>query len=106
MLGVLYDEQWEQVARCRKRTRGADGEKVGLERIVGMVHDLLKEASASPKQLHGIGAGCPGPVDLETGVVLEAVNLGWQDLDLQSKLEKEFRCPSAVLNDVGRWRLR
>jgi glucokinase len=32
--------------------------------------------------------------------VLEAVNLGWEDMPLREALEREFGCPVAVANDV------
>jgi glucokinase len=42
----------------------------------------------------------PGPVDQSKGIVLEAVNLGWQKVKLAAALKKQFRCTTVVLNDV------
>src|SRR5207253_863762 len=39
-------------------------------------------------------------VDLERGVVVEAANLGWRNVAIRDALEKEFKCPVVVLNDV------
>ena len=43
--------------------------------------------------------GCPGPVN-EEGVLLDAPNLGWENVKLGSVLEKEFGCKVELLNDV------
>jgi glucokinase len=44
--------------------------------------------------------GCPGPLDLNKGVVLEAPNLGWRNVELKEMFGKKFKCPVAIANDV------
>jgi glucokinase len=66
----------------------------------GVIRDALQDAGIETSQLTGIGVGVPGPVDEDEGVVLEAVNLGWQDLALAEEMQGEFGTPVAVLNDV------
>ncbi|MCA9176606.1 MAG: ROK family protein [Planctomycetales bacterium] len=99
MLSVLYDDQWNEITRRRKRTKSGDA-KAGVKRILSIIEDLLKQAEAKPEQVETIGLGCPGPVDLANGVVHEAVNLSWQDVKLKRALESEFPARAEVLNDV------
>lgn len=100
MMAVAYDAQFRALGRKRRRTKGHEGPKAGLDRIVQTIQDALQEAQLSPTQLGGIGIGCPGTVDLETGVILEAANLGWKGVKLKEHLEKTFGCPAVVANDV------
>jgi len=39
-------------------------------------------------------------VDMDRGVVLNPPNMGWDDVNVRKRLETEFRCPIAVINDV------
>jgi len=47
----------------------------------------------------GIGIGTPGLVNTREGVVVNAVNLEWNDLPLANLLEKRYHLPVFVLND-------
>ena len=100
MLATVFDESFEQRGRKRRRTKGHEGVEAGLNRMITTLRQALEDAEVDPKQLAGIGVGCPGPVDLEEGVIIDAVNLGWRDVPLRERLESEFGCPVVVLNDV------
>ena len=100
MLAVVFDNELKMLGRKRKRTRGEQGAKLGVDRIVRAVTQALEDAKIDPDQLDGIGVGVPGPVDLESGTVLEAVNLGWKNVRLQESLEDALHCPATILNDV------
>ena len=47
----------------------------------------------------GIGVGTPGLVNSHEGVVVNAVNLDWQDLPLAELLRNRYQLPVYVLND-------
>ncbi len=100
MLAAVFDPSFEIVGRRRKKTRGHEGQKVGLERIASGIRDALDEAKVDVDQLGGIGIGCPGPIKMDEGVIAEAPNLGWHDVPVRESLENEFGRPVAVLNDV------
>ncbi len=100
MLGVLFDNQFRPLARKRKKSKGHEGELAGLQRISQIIEELLEDAERGPHHLAGIGVGCPGPVNLEEGIVHEAVNLGWNDVPVRKRLEERFGCPVKVANDV------
>ncbi|HTN75936.1 MAG TPA: ROK family protein [Pirellulaceae bacterium] len=100
MLAVAYDHHFKPLGRKRRRTKGNEGPKAGLDRIVQTIQDALADAKLTPDQLSGIGVGCPGTVDLDTGIILEAANLGWKNVRLKEHLEKTFNCPAVIANDV------
>ena len=100
MLAKIFDAQFREVGRERKRTKGHTSVESGLERIKKTVRGALDNAGLKRQDLRGIGVGFPAPVDAEHGTVLEAVNLGWKDLPLREALEDEFQCGVIVANDV------
>jgi glucokinase len=100
MLAKVYDSEFREIGQERKRTKGHGGATAGLERILKTIGKAVEDAGVSSNQLGGIGVGFPGPVDMEVGTLLEAVNLGWQDMPLRQTLERELGCPAAIANDV------
>lgn len=100
MLAKVYDAEFKELGTERKKTKGNQGAEAGLERICDTIRGALKDAGREPGDLAGIGIGCPGPVDMSKGVVLEPPNLGWKEVNVRKHLEKELECPAVVLNDV------
>lgn len=100
MYGVLFDHKFNVVASDRKKTRGEQGAGSSIDRMIEIINKVLEEAKIDRSRLGGIGMGTPGPLDLNKGVVLEAPNLGWRNVELKEIFEKKFKCPVAVANDV------
>jgi len=65
--------------------------------LVYKILDQLTEKKLKP--IVGIGVGTPGLVNTREGVVVNAVNLEWQDLPLSQLLEKKYKLPVLVVND-------
>jgi N-acetylglucosamine repressor len=72
-----------------------DGENA-LNLVYQVIDQLMKKKI---KPIMGIGVGTPGLVNTREGVVVNAVNLEWQDLPLSQLLEKKYKAPVRVLND-------
>ncbi len=70
--------------------------------IAMAIDKKLTEAGETKSKLIGIGMGAPGPVDYETGIILNVVNLGWKDnYPLKYSLEASTALPSAIENDAN-----
>lgn len=100
MLAKVFDANFRELGSERKRTKGHGGIKNGLERIEKTIRGALENAGLKPEDLGGIGVGFPGPVDMDRGVLLEAVNLSWQEMPLREFIEKQFKCRAVIANDV------
>jgi glucokinase len=100
MLAVLYDDHFNPLGKKRRKTKGSEGADNGMARIESTIDKVLEESAIDPKRLGGIGIGCPGPVDMDNGRILQAPNLGWDDVNIASRLTKRFGCPVVALNDV------
>ncbi|MGY0691349.1 ROK family glucokinase [Virgibacillus sp. FSP13] len=71
-----------------------------IEYIWESITKALKELQID-NQILGIGVGAPGFVDKETGMVYEAVNIGWKNFDLGNRLKNLSNLPVFVENDAN-----
>lgn len=69
--------------------------------IATAISEKLKEMGEIEERLLGIGMGAPGPVDGETGVIYEAINLGWTNYPLRDLLAEATGLPVVVDNDAN-----
>jgi len=70
------------------------------EQALQLVYQILDQLTQNDwKPLVGIGVGTPGLVNTREGVVVNAVNLDWQDLPLAHLLQSRYRLPVTILND-------
>lgn len=100
MLCVLLDQKFKVICRKKKKSKGVEGAHAGLIRIVDLIRETIAAANLPLEGLAAIGIGCPGPVDMERGIVHLAVNLKWKNVPLGNLLHDAFQCPVSVLNDV------
>ncbi len=100
MMAAVFDGEFNVVSRRRRKTRGHEGQKAGLDRIAETIDQALQEANVAPDRVASIGVGCPGPLDLDKGIICDAPNLGWKDVAIREFLEKKYNCPAVIANDV------
>lgn len=100
MLASVYDSDFEPLGRRRRRTKGSEGAESVTARMIRTLEDAMADAGVAPDQVSGVGVGIPGPVDQAKGVVLEAVNLNWENVPLVKILRESFDVPIVLLNDV------
>lgn len=102
--GVVGDKH-AVIARDKRKTKSSGGEERVIERIVKTVAGAIDEAKLSKSDIGGVGIGAPGAIDIDNGVVINAVNLRWNDFLLAKVLSKELDMPVTLDNDVnvGTW---
>ncbi len=88
------------------------GAKFVVDRIVGMIRDVMRDAAREggfeDTAFIGIGVGSPGPLDRETGTVLETPNLGWRNFPLRDLIANRVGLDTELDNDanaatLGEW---
>ena len=97
----VFNNSMECVGTARVSTKAQRGPDAVIERIVRCVADVIDECDLSPKQIRGVGVGAPGAVDPETGRVIFAPNLGWENVPLKKELEKQLDKSVSVENDCN-----
>lgn len=100
MLSAAFDSELKMLGREKKRTKAHEGHKSVIDRVIESIEKSIDKIELPSKSLKGIGMGVPGTIDLETGVVLEAPNLGWKDVPLRKILSERFECDVVLCNDV------
>ncbi|KUP07408.1 glucokinase [Bacillus coahuilensis m2-6] len=70
--------------------------------IAKAMDEKLEVLQETKEKFLGIGMGAPGPVDMEKGIIFEAVNLGWEkNTPLKDMLEVETGLPAVIDNDAN-----
>jgi glucokinase len=78
-----------------------DGKNIIIN-IAKAIDQRLQEIDLTKEKLIGIGMGAPGPVDTRSGVIYNAVNLGWKNhFPLRDMLEVETSLPAVIDNDAN-----
>lgn len=70
-----------------------------LRTVHGVIRSLLSSKPAN--RFLGVGVSVPGTWDPATGTLVSAVNLGWQDVALESLLAKGFDVPVYFDNNAN-----
>ena len=94
-IGAIVNLRGEIKEMVEEPVHDSNGE-TALELVYKILNQLVK---TKLKPIVGIGVGTPGLVNTREGLVVNAVNLDWQDLPLGSLLEKKYKLPVSVLND-------
>lgn len=101
ILAGIADQHGHLVAEARTETpAGKSGDEV-VEKMAGLLRQLLAQVGAGEGKLSVIAVGAPGPLDPETGIVRQAPNLGWRNFPLADRLARHFRVPVYVDNDAN-----
>ncbi|WP_442594910.1 ROK family glucokinase [Neobacillus sp. D3-1R] len=70
--------------------------------IAKAIDHQLGEMDVDKSKLVGVGMGAPGPVDTKSGVIYNAVNLGWKNqVPLRDLLEVETSLKAVIDNDAN-----
>lgn len=100
ILAEVYDSDWKCLGSKKRKTKAELGQEEGLERLLKTAREAVEAAGIPMEHLAGVGIGCPGPLNLEEGILITAANLGWKNVKLKALLEKTFGVPAVVANDV------
>jgi glucokinase len=97
--GALGDESGRIICSDATPTQSHAGPRAVLNNIAALVNALSQKAGARPAAL---GMGCPGLVDIKTGVTKFFPNLPtqWREVPVREILSAQLGCPVYLLNDV------
>lgn len=101
----LVDETGVVHHHTRLETLVAQGPKAIEQRILDAIKQMQEKAKLP---LLGIGIGVAGQIDSNTGDVVFAPNLKWQNVPLRTNMEAALGLPVRIINDaraltMGEW---
>jgi glucokinase len=86
-------------------TEAHRGAKFVVDRIVGLIEETRREVAAQvggrPEDFAGVGIGSPGPLDRDTGTVINTPNLGWRNFPLRDLISNAVGLPATLDNDAN-----
>lgn len=69
--------------------------------IAGYVREAVANAGKQWEHVAGVGAGIAGMIDMSTGIVKLAANLGWKNVAVKELLETALEKPVKIDNDAN-----
>jgi glucokinase len=100
LAGVVNDEG-EIIGMAKRATKPADGAEKVIDRMVKTIQEAVAEAKLGMDDIVGVASGTPGPLDPDSGVVISAPNLGWENVPLAKLLNHALNVPVFIENDVN-----
>ncbi|OGK10650.1 MAG: hypothetical protein A2W80_01810 [Candidatus Riflebacteria bacterium GWC2_50_8] len=98
---VLCDDSGAIVARKKVKTQASAGFDQVFANIVTCYEELLKKAALDSATIAKIGLAVPSAVNVDTGILLDACNLGWKNIPLARLLAERLNKPVFMDNDVN-----
>lgn len=96
---ALETTQGERLSSRQFPTRVELGPETILDNIAAAVREMVLEARAS---LVAVGLGCPGPMDIERGLVLSPINMpGWDKFPVGRLIEERLGVRAVLENDAN-----
>ncbi len=97
----LIDDMGNIIKKCSLPTAKSKAVEDIVRQFALLSNTILKETKIHKKYIKGIGAGIPGNVDSEKGIVFKAPNLGWVNVNIKEWLERTFDQPVFIANDAN-----
>jgi len=105
VVGAVPFEGGEPAAIRTSFTRSARGPDAAVDDVIEMadavIAETLERHGGTRDNVVGVGIGCPGPLDLERGVLLRTPNLGWTDYPMRDRLSERLDLPASLDNDAN-----
>lgn len=104
VVGLVPEEGGMPVGLRVRATRAMGGPQEAVDHIARLAGEAVTEAAATTGEeveVVGAGVGCPGPVDRDGGMVLDAFNLGWTSFPLRDRLRDALDLPVVLENDAN-----
>lgn len=99
-LGIV-DEEYKIVAKNKIKTNIPRKESEICDDIADLIFAVLDDAGINANNVEGIGIGCPGSVNIESGVVEYSANLFFHKWKLKDMMEDRIKKKIYIENDAN-----
>lgn len=101
-VAAVGSDEGAVLAECRIEDWTHGDVEADLREIVALARRTLERASLGLDSVASIGVTAPGPLDVRSGVVLDAPNMrGWDGVALRAALEDALGPPTRLENDAN-----
>lgn len=96
----VVDENYKLIATAKCKTNAPRPADDIISDMARVSCEAVSKAGLTPDDIDGVGVGCPGSCNLETGIVERAENLDFINVPVQEKLQKLLGKPVRIVNDA------
>ena len=100
LYGAISDIGGRILGEAVRERDGASGEEC-YALLTNLIDEMLAHDGLHGRKVRGIGVGTPGITLHQEGVVKWAYALNWRDFPLKARLQKKYKLPITVDNDVN-----
>lgn len=108
--GLVDIEKGKVLNSASIPTKARQGPDAVLDRMAGLISELIKQSKVKKKAIGGLGISAPGIIDLENSVTEFLPNLytEWRGVSVGERIGTELELEVSMLNDVraityGEW---
>ncbi len=101
ILSALLNDKNEIVKKVKQPTDASKGADFIVECIVESIRKLLSKSNIAETEIKAISMGVPGTVNPISGILAKAPNLGITDFNIKGEIQKNFKIPVLLENDVN-----
>lgn len=100
IFGTLMDADGNILESDKKKTRTQDGMEGVTAQIFKVIDTLLEKSQLSKEGVQALGAGAPGVIDSEKGIILSSPNLPWKNFRFSEIIKERYGFPASLGNDA------
>ena len=102
ILAGVVDDSGKILGASKRATKAYAGPDEVIERMAKTVLEAVERAGLKMEDIAAVGAGTPGPLDPDEGIIWHTPNLpGWVDIPLAARLSERLETPVFIDNDVN-----
>src|SRR5437763_6185494 len=101
VMAAVFDAEGEIVSRARAKTKAWRDDEMVFQTVARTAEQAMGRAGITLDDLRAVGIGAPGPLDPDTGIIVESANMTLRNFPLGSRLAEAFGCRAIVDNDVN-----
>lgn len=101
IVAAVVNEKFEIVAEAKNPTLCPRPWKEILDDVAKTALEAAKMANLEMSDFPFVGIGSPGVISVETGTVIAAVNLGFDNVPVSKYLSEKFEVPVILENDAN-----
>jgi glucokinase len=98
----LVDLDGQVHVRDYQLTQAMQGRDAVIERLIAAAHRVMDKGNVETDDIHSIGIGAPGPLDIPRGMLTDPPNLPtWHNVPLRQIIEDRMGIPTYLENDAN-----
>ena len=101
VMAAVIDGDGQVMSRARAKTKAWRDDEGVFQTIAQTGRLAVEQAGIESSRLRAVGIGAPGPLDPDTGYIIESSNMKFKNFPLGPRLAEAFKCPAIVDNDVN-----